>query len=458
MTMLEAMTHPGGRDARGRWIGTLGVLAVLLAIGLASSRAMAAGAGPRAGQPAERTGTPWWDRSWVASTRFYDIRTDLDREDAIPWGRHLDRMHEEYTRRMSGLRPRTPAKLEVLLFRRQSDYVATLGSRFGIDATGSGGMFFVGPRGSGLALFLENLPRRRVEHVIQHEGFHQFAFSRFGVDLPIWANEGLAEYFGEGLFIGTEFVLGQGDPRAIEQVRRAVESRGFIPFDELLRWTPGQWNERVRRADASLQYRQSWSIVHFLVHGDGGRWRAPFERYLGLINRGTAAAEAFTQVFGRDLGPFQDTWAEYARAAKPGSFVTAMERATFMAAGALELSRRGRASESLDSLEALREALVEIDFRHEVVSPRTGETREMRATEEAFHAIPDDGLSDEPPAFVVTTSRPRLRSTRDRLHEERLPTPAVIQTRNLAPFGFRVQWIRDRETGELTFDLAPDRG
>lgn len=434
------------------------MLAVLLGLGLApapATAATAAEAGPRAGQPAEPPQSPWWDRSWVASTRFYDIRTDLDREEAIPWGRHLDQMHEEYARRMSGLRPRTPAKLEVLLFRRRIDYVATLGSRFGIDATGSGGMFFVGPRGSGLALFLENLPRRRVEHVIQHEGFHQFAFSRFGVDLPIWANEGLAEYFGEGLFIGTEFVLGQGDPRAIEQVRRAVESRAFIPFDDLLRWSPGQWNERVRRSDASLQYRQSWSIVHFLVHGDGGRWRAPFERYLGLINRGTAADEAFTQVFGDDLGPFQDTWAAYARAAKPGSFVTAMERATFLAAGALELSRRGRVAESL---EALREALVEIDFRHEVVSPRTGETREIRASEEAFHAIPDDGLSGEPPAFVVTESRPRLRSTRDRMHEERLPTPAAIAVRNLAPFGFSVQWIRDRRTGELTFDLAPDRG
>jgi hypothetical protein len=432
---------------------------LLLGLGLAPSRAVAAAAcqsaGQSAGQPAERPDTPWWDRSWVASTRFYDIRTDLDREEAIPWGRHLDQMHEEYARRMSGLRPRTPAKLEVLLFRRQVDYVATLGSRFGIDATGSGGMFFVGPRGSGLALFLENLPRRRVEHVIQHEGFHQFAFSRFGVDLPIWANEGLAEYFGEGLFIGTEFVLGQGDPRAIEQVRRAVESRGFIAFDELLRWTPGQWNERVRRADASLQYRQSWSIVHFLVHGDGGRWRAPFERYLGLINRGIAADEAFTQVFGEDLGPFQDAWAAYARAAKPGSFVTAMERATFLAAGALELSRRGRVAESLEDL---RTGLLEIDFRHEVVSPRTGETREIRASEEAFHAIPDDGLSGEPPMFHVTKSRPRLRSTRDRMHEERLPTPVAIHVRHLAPFGFTVQWIRDRETGELTFDLAPDRG
>ena len=450
MSMHALFAARAGRSIGRFGASILGLLVVLIGLGCTPARAMAAGAG----QPAEPSETPWWDRSWVASTRYYDIRTDLDREEAIPWGRHLDRMHEEYAKRMAGLPPRAPARLEVLLFRRQIDYVATLASRFGIDATGSGGMFFVGPRGSGLALFLEKLPRRRVEHVIQHEGFHQFAFSRFGTDLPIWANEGLAEYFGEGLFIGTEFVLGQSDPRAIEQVRRAVESRSFLAFYDLLRWTPGQWNARVRQADASLQYRQSWSIVHFLVHGDGGRWQGPFEDYLRLINRGTPADQAFARVFGEDLGPFQQKWIEYAMSARPGSFVTAMERATFLAAGSLELSRRGRVA---GSLEELRAALIEIDFRHEVVSPRTGESREIRASEEAFHAIPDDGLSQRPPEFVVSEPQPRRRTHRERELETQRPTPATIRVRNLAPFGFDVQWIRDARTGELRFDLAPDR-
>jgi hypothetical protein len=34
-------------------------------------------------------------------------------------------------------------------------------------------------------------------HVVQHEGFHQFVAQVIRGDMPIWANEGLAEYFGE---------------------------------------------------------------------------------------------------------------------------------------------------------------------------------------------------------------------------------------------------------------------
>ena len=39
-------------------------------------------------------------------------------------------------------------------------------------------------------------------HVAQHEGFHQFAWSRFAEDLPVWVNEGMAEFFGESVIVG----------------------------------------------------------------------------------------------------------------------------------------------------------------------------------------------------------------------------------------------------------------
>ena len=81
------------------------------------------------------------------------------------------------------MRQRSPGHPNVYMFARQRDYLDTLRTQFGINGMGSGGMFFVSPRGAGLAFWTEGLPRQRVAHVVQHEGFHQFAYAFFGNDI-----------------------------------------------------------------------------------------------------------------------------------------------------------------------------------------------------------------------------------------------------------------------------------
>ena len=61
------------------------------------------------------------------------------------------------------------------------------------------------PRLMGVAGELENA---FTWHLIQHEGFHQFAAAVIGGDRPVWVNEGLAEYFGEAIFTGDGFIAG----------------------------------------------------------------------------------------------------------------------------------------------------------------------------------------------------------------------------------------------------------
>ena len=50
--------------------------------------------------------------------------------------------------------------------------------------------------------------QRQTWHVVQHEGFHQFAHFVIRGELPTWLNEGIAEYFGESVFTGDGFVSG----------------------------------------------------------------------------------------------------------------------------------------------------------------------------------------------------------------------------------------------------------
>jgi len=390
----------------------------------------------------------WWDRAPVETSRFYTIKSDLAREETKRWAAHLDRMYEEYARRMANLEPRAPEKLNVMLFASQEEFLFTLRARYGIDGTGSGGMFFVNDRGSGLALWLENLSAQRVAHVVQHEGFHQFAYSRFGADLPVWVNEGLAEFFGQSVLFGSDFVIGQALPETVREVREAIAAGSTVSFRALLGMSPAEWNEYVRLGTASVLYAQSWSMVHFLVYADEARYREPFERYLRLLNDGVPSEAAFVRIFGEDIVAFEKRWRAYASDAQPGAFVSALARLEFLAEGALELARRG---ESPGTIDLLVERLRQIAFERTVT--HHGRAARYSANDGDLTKLTSDHLCRKDPVLALTKPRPRGSSERDRQQEQAMPTPHGILTENLGPFDLRVHWERDRRSGALRYEI-----
>ncbi|MCH8261304.1 MAG: hypothetical protein IIC46_13985, partial [Planctomycetes bacterium] len=149
-----------------------------------------------------------------------------------------------------------------------------------------------------------------------------------------------------------------------------------------------------------------------------------------------------------DIEAFETRWKQYALAAKPSAFVTAMERIEFLAEGALELSRKGK---SPQTMEELRSELKAIDFTYMV--QKHGVQIELRADDETMYTIPMDDLSPEPPAFVISKPNRRGMSLRERKFEETIPTPPAIDTENLKPKTLSIRWKRDRETGEFSYEI-----
>jgi hypothetical protein len=68
---------------------------------------------------------------------------------------------------------------------------------------------------------------------------------------------------------------------------------------------------------ASLFYSQTWSIVHFLIHADNGRYTEMLNSYLKGIAAGRDPKRSFTAVFGEDLNAFQTAWANYVLSLEP---------------------------------------------------------------------------------------------------------------------------------------------
>lgn len=256
------------------------------------------------------------DEQWRFKSAYYDITTDLERAQAKAVADHMDAVHAEYTRRFSGFNKRNAEPLRLWVFSTREAYGEFLESH-GIDSAGSGGMFFRRDDAAGLVSFLGGRPMSSVLETLRHEGMHQFVYQRIGDDLPVWLNEGMAEWFGYAVPTGSGFAMGLADPRPIRRLQAAAAEGRLIPLTDLLTMTKEDWNNRVRSGAASLQYDEAWSVVQFLVYTEGGRYERLLMDMLRLLWSGVQPDRAVERCFGSDLAPMETAWKDSLLAFRP---------------------------------------------------------------------------------------------------------------------------------------------
>lgn len=226
-------------------------------------------------------------------TRYYVIHTDLDPDAVRAAAVRMTAMAEEYHRRTRGFSGTIRRKLPFYLFRKARDYYDAGG------APGTGG-FFTGRR---LLVKAGNQPDKRTWHLVQHEGFHQFAHAVIRGRIPRWVNEGLAEYFAEAVFTGDGFVVGIVPPGRLARLKRQIKGAKLKPFTEIMQ----RWDSKIGMAD----YDQAWSMIHFLVHGDKGRYVRALSGFMNDIGRRLRYEQAWLRNFGRDVKGFEARWRSY---------------------------------------------------------------------------------------------------------------------------------------------------
>jgi hypothetical protein len=226
---------------------------------------------------------------------YYTIHTDLDADATREAYIRMTRMFEEYKRRTAGFSGDSRGKLPFYLFKQESDYFAAGGPE------DSAGVFIVDERGPRLMAVAGEKTTRMTWHIVQHEGFHQFAAAVIRGDLPPWVNEGLAEYFGEAVFTGDGFVTAVIPPGRLERVQTEIAEKKLKSFREMFLLSQKDWNDKM----AMTNYDQAWAMVHFLAHAEDGKYQKPFVRFMNLLGNGKPYLEAWFEVFGRDVDAFQ---------------------------------------------------------------------------------------------------------------------------------------------------------
>jgi hypothetical protein len=224
------------------------------------------------------------------NTKYYILHTDLDKDMTRETVVRITAMAEEYYNRTKSFAGRINVRFPFYLYKSGADYNEHPGV-----VTGSAGIY------NGRAL-IAIAPRPRGSwRVVQHEGFHQFAHKMIRGRLPIWLNEGLADYFGAGVWTGDGMVVGLISPTSLARVKGMMKAGQFMSLNKMLAMDQKTWNSQLK----SLNYLQAWSMVHFLVHADKGKYQKALSSYIRDLSKGRPSLVAFRSRFGRNVSAFQ---------------------------------------------------------------------------------------------------------------------------------------------------------
>lgn len=230
-------------------------------------------------------------------SKYYIIYTDLNDDGRREAEIRMTRMADEYYMRTSDFSGAINRKLPFYLYSKKEDYVASGGPEV------SNGFF----DGEKLVAVAEDMSTN-TWRTVQHEGFHQFAHFMIRGKLPTWVDEGLADYFAEGLFTGDEFYIGLIPHGRMVRVQEALAAQKFKPLNEMMHLTLVDWNAELKIQN----YDQGWSMVQFLANGEKGKYQKQFARFMGDLGQGELWQTAWNNQFGGVQG-FEKVWSDYWR-------------------------------------------------------------------------------------------------------------------------------------------------
>jgi Tfp pilus assembly protein PilF len=127
--------------------------------------------------------------------------------------------------------------------------------------------------------------------VVYHEYVHTILHANFRW-LPVWLDEGLAEFYGNTQFEKDRVLIGAPSPRI-----GAFSERALIPISTLLE--VDRASQYFRNQDKEqLFYAESWALVHYLNFAPEMVHTKKLTDFNRLLQEGMEQKKAFQQVFG----------------------------------------------------------------------------------------------------------------------------------------------------------------
>ena len=143
-------------------------------------------------------------------------------------------------------------------------------------------------------------------HALYHEYAHALLHLNFS-GLPLWLDEGLAEFYGNSRLGEKESRVGTID----ESHLYILSQNKLLPIETLLNVEQGSpyYNEANQ---ASVFYAESWALVHYMLLDPEARQQQLLQKFVAAWSKGGTQIEAAQQAFG-DLKHFGQVIEGYSR-------------------------------------------------------------------------------------------------------------------------------------------------
>ncbi|MGC2637449.1 MAG: DUF1570 domain-containing protein, partial [Acidobacteriaceae bacterium] len=136
--------------------------------------------------------------------------------------------------------------------------------------------------------------------------YHEYTHLELGTaSMPLWLNEGLAQFFENTEFRDKEVLVGEPSPYDLEMLHRTP----FIPLETLFR-VDAESPYYHEEQKVSVFYPESWALTHYLLTSDFDQKTHRIPDYLRLVDQHVDPVTAAQQAFG-DLHQLQSTLAAY---------------------------------------------------------------------------------------------------------------------------------------------------
>ena len=164
---------------------------------------------------------------------------------------------------------------------------------------------------TGRELFFWSRPHFKFQGAtLPHEMTHLVLHRFVGGDIPLWLNEGLAEF--EGIRLYRTYLKMRN--YTLTNVRDHVEPDQFVPLKDLTSAVDYPKNSN----DVTAFYVESERLISFLYFQHGGT--SPLMRFLKLQSEGARFDSAWREAYGNEYGDqqaFEDKFATFVIKAKP---------------------------------------------------------------------------------------------------------------------------------------------
>jgi Tfp pilus assembly protein PilF len=142
--------------------------------------------------------------------------------------------------------------------------------------------------------------------IVYHEYTHAIMNLNFR-GLPVWLNEGLAEFYGNSVIEEKDVEIGKVAPYHLQ----TLQQERLIPIDALL--LADEHSPYYNEANhATMFYAESWAIVHYLMLDPDARKRQLLKAFMSTWDASGNQVEAAQKTFG-DLKKFGAAMEAYAR-------------------------------------------------------------------------------------------------------------------------------------------------